>query len=65
MAALASILTLCSGCGSRINTGAQTTNPLTSYTITVTGTATSPTGDILQHSTTVKLSIQSVSSGAV
>ncbi len=60
IAILASTLTLCSGCGSRINTGNQSTNPLTSYTITVTGTATSPTGSILQHSTTVKLQIQSV-----
>lgn len=57
---LTSTLILCSGCGSRINTGTQSTNPITTYTITVTGTATSPTGSILQHSTTVQLLIQSV-----
>ncbi len=55
-------LTFCSGCGSRINTGGTTSNPITTYTITVTGTATSPTGTILQHATTVNLLVQSVNS---
>ncbi|MEO8735534.1 MAG: Ig-like domain repeat protein [Edaphobacter sp.] len=56
---LASILTFCSGCGSRINAGDPSTNPVKTYIITVTGTATGPTGNILQRSTTVKLLIQS------
>jgi hypothetical protein len=64
IAILTSTLILCSGCGSRINTGTQSTNPLTTYTITVTGTATSPAGSILQHSTTVQLLIQSVGNSA-
>jgi len=55
----ASSFIFCSGCGSRINTGNQTTIPAKAYTITVTGTATSPTGGILQHSTTVNLLVQS------
>ena len=56
----ASSFIFCSGCGSRINTGDQTTTPAKTYTITVTGTATSPTGSILQHSTTVNLIVQSI-----
>lgn len=65
IAILASALALCSGCGSRINTGTQSSNPVKTYAITVTGTATGPTGNILQHSTTVKLLIQSVGSGSI
>jgi len=60
-AILVSALTLCSGCGSRINTAGESTAPAKTYTITVTGTATSPTGGILQHSTEVTLLIQPVS----
>ena len=54
-----STLTLCSGCGSRINTGGSSANPVKTYTITVTGTATSPTGSVLEHSTTVSLLVES------
>jgi hypothetical protein len=60
MAILASALTLCSGCGSRVNTGSQSTNPVSDYAITVTGTATGSAGNILEHSTTVHLAVQSV-----
>lgn len=60
IAILASGFTLCSGCGSRVNTGGTSTNPVKTYAITVTGTATGPTGSILQHVATVKLLIQSV-----
>lgn len=52
-------LVLISGCGSRTNSGAASTGPAT-YAITVTATATSPTGSILQHSTTVNLLVDSV-----
>jgi hypothetical protein len=57
---LATALIFCSGCGSRVNTGSASGNPPKSYTITVTGTATSPTGSILQHSTTINLLIESI-----
>jgi sugar lactone lactonase YvrE len=50
-------LTLCSGCGNRINTANVAAVPRT-YTITVTGTATAATGNVLQHSTTVSLILQ-------
>jgi uncharacterized protein (DUF983 family) len=50
-------LTLCSGCGNRINTANLATVP-TTYTITVTGTATNATSTVLQHSTTVSLILQ-------
>ena len=59
LAIAASTLILCSGCGDRTNTGGTSTSPFQTYTITVTGTATSPTGSILQHSTAVKLLISS------
>lgn len=51
-------LALCSGCGDRIHTGTVTTPSSTPYTITVTGTATTPTGAILQHFATVVLLMQ-------
>ena len=53
-------LTLCLGCGARINTGIQSNsvNPAQSYTITVTGTATTSTGTILRHAATVTLVVQ-------
>jgi sugar lactone lactonase YvrE len=57
--AAVSTLALLSGCGSRINLGEQSSGSVKTYNITVTGTATSPTGDALQHSTTVKLLVQS------
>lgn len=50
---------LLSGCGSRIFTGNQTAGSVKTYDITVTGTATSSAGTALQHSTTVKLIVQS------
>jgi sugar lactone lactonase YvrE len=60
--AIASVtLTLATGCGARINTGPQLTSPAKSYTITVTGTATSPTGSPLQHSATVTLTLDPAS----
>jgi sugar lactone lactonase YvrE len=56
-------MTLCAvidltGCGARINTGANVQSTSTTYTITVTGTATSPLGTTLTHSTNVTLTIQ-------
>lgn len=51
-------LALCSGCGSRINSGGSSANPPKSYTITVTGTATTATGGTLQRSTTVNLLVE-------
>ncbi|WP_353071445.1 Ig-like domain repeat protein [Tunturiibacter gelidoferens] len=48
-------LSLATGCGDRIKTDPLLTTPAKSYTITVTGTATSPTGSSLQHSATVTL----------
>jgi hypothetical protein len=56
----AAMLALCSGCGSRVNTGGQSTSQVKTYTITVTATATSPTGGILQHATTVNLLVEPV-----
>ena len=50
-------LTLCSGCGDRINTANVAVIP-TTYTITVTGTATTAATTVLQHSTTVSLILQ-------
>ncbi|WP_263365803.1 NHL domain-containing protein [Edaphobacter bradus] len=50
--------TFLSGCGDRINTGARSANGTTAYTITVTGTATTPSGTALQHSASVVLVLQ-------
>ena len=47
---------LMSGCGNRVNTGAELTNS-SAYTLTVTGTATSSTGTALQHSAAVTLQL--------
>ncbi len=44
------------GCGNRINTAPETANAKT-YTLTVTGTATSSTGAALQHSVNVTLQV--------
>lgn len=52
-------LVLCSGCGSRVNSGGSMANPPKSYAITVTGTATGPTGGTVQSSTTVNLLVES------
>ncbi|MBB5315636.1 NHL domain-containing protein [Tunturibacter empetritectus] len=60
--AIASVtLTLATGCGARINADPQLTSPAKSYAITVTGTATSPTGSPLQHSATVTLTLNPAS----
>ena len=52
-------LTIVTGCGDRINTGAQSTNPIKTYDIAITGTATTPTGSTLTHTATVTLQLQS------
>ena len=49
---------LVSGCAARINTATQTIRPTQTYTITVTGAATSPTGIALQHVITLTLQVQ-------
>jgi sugar lactone lactonase YvrE len=54
-------LTICIGCGDRINTGAQSTSTITTYNITITGTATTPTGSTLTHTANVTLVTQSPS----
>jgi sugar lactone lactonase YvrE len=48
-------LLLASGCGNRIKTDPLLTSPAKTYAVTVTGTATGPTGNALQHSATVTL----------
>jgi sugar lactone lactonase YvrE len=57
-AVLTITLTLCTGCGDRIYTGAQSTNPTKTYNIAITGTATTPTGSTLTHTATVTLQVQ-------
>ena len=47
---------LATGCGNRINTAAESVNAKT-YTVTVTGTATSPAGTALVHSVVVTLEV--------
>jgi sugar lactone lactonase YvrE len=51
-------LLLSNGCGDRISTADALTLSAKPYTITVTGTATTPTGTLLQHSTTVTLLLE-------
>jgi sugar lactone lactonase YvrE len=51
-------LMLATGCGDRISTADSLTLNAKTYTITVTGTATAPTGSTLQHSTTVTLLLE-------
>jgi hypothetical protein len=46
------------GCGDRIYTAAQSSSGAQSFTITVTGTATSPAGTVLQHTADVTLVVQ-------
>jgi len=48
--------TLVSGCGDRVNTSAESIGA-TSYTLTVTGTATSSAGTALVHSVNVTLEV--------
>lgn len=52
----ASCLLLANGCGDRINAAPEDVSAK-SYTLTVTGTATSPTGTALQHSVSVTLEV--------
>ena len=47
------------GCGDRVGSGALSLSPVVSYAVTVTGTATGPTGAILSHSFVVNLGIRS------
>jgi hypothetical protein len=57
--ALLSLISLfATGCGDRISTADSLALSAKSYTITVTGTATTPTGSTLQHSTTVTLLLE-------
>ncbi len=53
---IATLLT--AGCGARINSAGSQALTARSYTITVTGTATTSTGGILQHATTVTLLLE-------
>ncbi len=55
---LIAITILTTACGDRINTDAQSAASLTNYPITVTATATSPTGATLTHTTVVTLVMQ-------
>ena len=50
------LATLTTGCGNRINTD-NASMSTTTYTLTVTGTATGPTGDALVHTATVTLQV--------
>jgi sugar lactone lactonase YvrE len=47
---------LATGCGDRVNMAGESSHAIT-YTITVTGTATGPAGNALQHSTDVTLEV--------
>jgi hypothetical protein len=47
---------LATGCGARVNTNAEAVHSAL-YTITVTGTATGPTGAAIQHSAVVTLQV--------
>jgi hypothetical protein len=53
---VSSCLLMVAGCGDRINTAPEDVNAQ-SYTLTVTGTATSPAGTALQHSVNVTLEV--------
>jgi hypothetical protein len=58
LALLSITLLLAAGCGDRIGTTDALALSTKSYTITVTGTATTSTGSILQHATTVTLLLE-------
>jgi hypothetical protein len=47
-----------SGCGDRIYSGSQSSSGAKPYTITVTGTATTQSGTVLQHTASVVLILQ-------
>jgi len=55
---LTAMLTLGTGCGDRINTAGLGSSSATPYIITVTGTATTPSGTTVAHSATVTLVVQ-------
>jgi sugar lactone lactonase YvrE len=55
---LSATLMLANGCGDRINTADAEALAAKPYTITVTGTATTATGTILQHTATVTLLLE-------
>jgi hypothetical protein len=58
LALLALTVPFLNGCGDRIATAASGALPAQSYTITVTGTATTASGSILQHTATVTLLLE-------
>jgi hypothetical protein len=58
LALLSSTLLFATGCGDRISTADSLALTAKTYNITVTGTATTPTGSILQHSATVTLLLE-------
>ena len=58
LALLSLIPLLATGCGNRISTADSLALTAKSYSITITGTATTDTGSILQHSTTVTLLLE-------
>jgi hypothetical protein len=55
-ASCALVATLASGCGNRINTASESVGA-TSYTLTITGTATSSAGTAVQQSANVSLQV--------
>jgi sugar lactone lactonase YvrE len=58
LALLSVTLLLATGCGDRISTANSLALSAKTYTITVTGTATTASGSVLQHSTTVTLLLE-------
>ena len=58
---IAAITIFTTACGDRINTGTQSAASLASYPITVTATATGPTGTTLSHTAVVTLIMQASS----
>ncbi len=60
LAGAMALFVLCSGCGSRVNTGDSSADLVKTYPITVTGTATGPGGVALTQSMTVELVVHAV-----
>jgi hypothetical protein len=58
LAILSVSLLAAAGCGDRINASDALSLSAKTYTITITGTATTLTGSILQHATTVTLKLE-------